>query len=71
MDAMQAEGKTAVALNAYRLLALTGAQLSEIMALKVDEVRLDESIFEFQDTKTGKQNRKTLPCLAGRAAVAA
>ena len=57
LDALEAEGKNKTALRAFRLLALTGARRNEILALKHTEVRLDESLFEFADTKTGKQRR--------------
>jgi len=57
LDALEAEGKNKTALMAFRLLALTGARRNEILALKRAEVRLDESLFEFIDTKTGRQRR--------------
>jgi integrase len=57
LHTMEAEGKNKTTLMAFRLLALTGARRNEILALKRAEIRLDESIFEFADTKTGKQRR--------------
>jgi integrase len=57
LDAMEAEGKNASALMAFRVLALTGARRNEIFELQRHEVRLDENLFEFGDTKTGKQRR--------------
>ncbi|WP_425405841.1 tyrosine-type recombinase/integrase [Hwanghaeella sp.] len=65
MDELESEGKSKTALDAFRVLALTGARRNEILALKKSEVFLDESLFEFQDTKTGKQRR-----VFGRAATA-
>lgn len=57
LNAIRAEGGNSTALRAFRLLALTGARRNEILALKLREVNLEKSRFEFSDTKVGPQWR--------------
>ncbi len=43
--------------NALKLLLLTGCRHSEILELKWDYVDLENQVFRFPDTKTGRQTR--------------
>ncbi len=54
---VEAEGANPKAVAIARLWALTGCRRNEIAELKVHEVKLDQSLFEFDDTKTGKSIR--------------
>ncbi|WP_061508552.1 site-specific integrase [Acetobacter malorum] len=44
-----------------RLWALTGCRRNEIAALKVEEVNLEDNLFEFEDSKTGRSIRPIGP----------
>ncbi len=45
------------AINAIKLLLLTGCRKDEILSLRWDFIDFDNQCFRFPDTKTGKQNR--------------
>lgn len=45
------------AINAIKLLLLTGCRKNEILSLRWDFIDFDNQCFRFPDTKTGKQNR--------------
>ncbi len=53
------QGINPVAINAIRLVALTGCRKSEVLNLKVTEADFDGRCLRFEDTKTGAQMR---PC---------
>lgn len=54
LDEVERSGaETKSAINAIRLLALTGCRLSEIMTLKWDYVDLKDKVFRLPDSKTG------------------
>lgn len=50
-------GVNPTAINAIRLVALTGCRKSEILSLRVSEVDFDGNCLRFGDTKTGAQMR--------------
>ena len=61
---VEADGANPKAVAIARLWALTGCRRNEIAGLKVHEVKLDQSLFEFDDTKTGKSIRPFGPAAA-------
>ncbi len=61
---VEAGGANPKAVAIVRLWALTGCRRNEIAELQVHEVKLDESLFEFDDTKTGKSVRPFGPAAA-------
>jgi integrase len=61
---VEAAGANPKAVAISRLWALTGCRRNEIAELKVHEVNLDQSRFEFEDTKTGKSIRPFGPAAA-------
>jgi integrase len=61
---VDANGANPKAVAISRLWALTGCRRNEIAELKVHEVNLDQSRFEFDDTKTGKSIRPFGPAAA-------
>jgi len=56
-DQVEGDGANPKAVAIARLWALTGCRRNEIAALKVHEVNLTGSLFQFDDTKTGKSIR--------------
>lgn len=54
LDAAEAEGVSAHAINMIRLLALTGARKGEIQALRWHEVDMERGFLLLRATKTGK-----------------
>ncbi|MDR3528687.1 MAG: integrase arm-type DNA-binding domain-containing protein [Rhizomicrobium sp.] len=63
-DKVEARGANPKAIAISRLWALTGCRRNEIAELKVHEVNLTSSLFEFDDTKTGKSIRPFGPAAA-------
>ena len=63
-DKVEAEGANPKGVAIARLWALTGCRRNEIAGLKVHEVNLASSLFEFEDTKTGKSIRPFGPAAA-------
>jgi integrase len=63
-EQVEADGANPKAVTIARLWALTGCRRNEIAALKVHEVNLERSPFEFEDTKTGKSIRPFGPAAA-------
>jgi integrase len=61
---VEAAGANPKAVAIARLWALTGCRRNEIAELKVHEVKLGQSLFEFDDTKTGKSIRPFGPAAA-------
>lgn len=57
LEQAENENVNPIALAAIKLLLLTGARKSEILALKWSEVDLEECCLRFESTKTGKQTR--------------
>jgi integrase len=51
------KGLNKTALNAIKLLLLTGCRKTEILSLKWDYIDFKNKCFRFPDTKTGKQTR--------------
>ena len=63
-DKVEAQGANPKAIAISRLWALTGCRRNEIAELKVHEINLTSSLFEFDDTKTGKSIRPFGPAAA-------
>ena len=61
---VEVNGANPNAVAIARLWALTGCRRNEIAELKVHEVKLDQNLFEFDDTKTGKSIRPFGPAAA-------
>lgn len=57
LDAVEAEGANAKAVNIARLWALSGCRRNEIAGLKWSEVDLERGLLIFDDTKTGRSVR--------------
>lgn len=57
MDEMGAEGISTVAINAIRLLTLTGCRVGEVRLLKRGEIDEHCGCFRLEDSKTGAQIR--------------
>lgn len=55
LEAAEAEGENRFALNAIRLLMLTGARKSEVLTLKWDWVDTTHSVLRLPDSKTGSK----------------
>ena len=64
LDKVEAEGANSKGVAITRLWALTGCRRNEIAGLKVLEVNLESSLFEFEDTKSGKSIRPFGPAAA-------
>lgn len=63
-EKVEEAGANPKAVAIARLWALTGCRRNEIAALKVHEVNLADSLFDFDDTKTGKSVRPFGPAAA-------
>lgn len=63
-EKVEEAGANPKAVAIARLWALTGCRRNEIAALKVHEVNLAGSLFDFDDTKTGKSVRPFGPAAA-------
>lgn len=57
LDAVEAEGANAKAVNIARLWALSGCRRNEIAGLKWSEVDLERGLLIFDDSKTGRSVR--------------
>lgn len=57
LDAVEAEGANAKAVNIARLWALSGCRRNEIAGLKWAEVDLERGLLIFEDSKTGRSVR--------------
>ncbi len=55
LAAAEAEGKNKTAINAIRLLILTGCRKSEVLTLKWDHVNFDTGYLELPESKTGQK----------------
>lgn len=57
LDAAEAEGRNPTAINAYRLLALTGCRRGEVFGLQISEIDNHRQCLRLTDTKSGQQVR--------------
>jgi integrase len=55
LEEAEATGANPSAVNAIRLLAMTGCRRGEILALRWDEVDFERSCLRFKDSKTGEK----------------
>ena len=57
LDDLESTGSNKIALNAYRVLALTGCRRGEVFGLKKSEIDTHRQCLRLEDTKTGAQVR--------------
>lgn len=57
LDALESKGSNRLALQAIRVLALTGCRKGEVLKLKSNEIDGNAGCLRFEDTKTGAQSR--------------